>query len=91
MEDGEDGDSFELSLIIDGKTLIHALHESIRKDFIRLCTQCSSVICCRVSPIQKAEMVELVQEHTKVGCPKNEDSSQTQKFRSSTTKSWTIR
>jgi len=61
----EEVETIELSLIIDGKTLIHALHESIRKDFIRLCTQCSSVICCRVSPIQKAEMVELVQEHTK--------------------------
>ena len=37
LEDGgEGGDTLELSLIIDGKTLIHALHESIRKDFIRL-------------------------------------------------------
>lgn len=56
--------SQELSLIIDGKTLIHALDHSLRKDFITLCCLCSSVICCRVSPIQKAEMVELVQEHT---------------------------
>ena len=54
----------ELSLIIDGKTLIHALDDSLRHDFIDLCTRCSSVICCRVSPIQKAEMVELVQQYT---------------------------
>ena len=27
-------------------------------------SSCQSVICCRVSPIQKAEMVELVQENT---------------------------
>ena len=54
-----------LSLIIDGKTLIHALDHSVRKDFIELCTACTAVICCRVSPIQKAEMVELVQEYTK--------------------------
>ncbi len=53
------------SLVIDGKTLIHALDHSLRSEFIELCCQCSSVICCRVSPIQKAEVVELVQEHTK--------------------------
>lgn len=55
----------ELSLIIDGKTLLHALEDSVRKEFIELCTACNAVICCRVSPIQKAEMVQLVQEHTK--------------------------
>ena len=54
----------DLSLIIDGKTLIHALEQSVRQEFIDLCTRCSAVICCRVSPIQKAEMVELVQEYT---------------------------
>ena len=54
----------DLSLIIDGKTLIHALEQSVRQEFIELCTRCSAVICCRVSPIQKAEMVELVQEYT---------------------------
>ena len=56
--------SDDVSLIIDGKTLIHALDDSLRRDFIELCTRCTSVICCRVSPIQKAEMVELVQEYT---------------------------
>lgn len=55
----------EISLIIDGKTLIHALDHSVRQDFIKLCTACKAVICCRVSPIQKAEMVELVQQATK--------------------------
>ena len=30
----------------------------------RLLPQCKTVICCRVSPIQKAQVVELVQEHT---------------------------
>ena len=54
----------QLSLVIDGKTLMHALEHSLRSDFIELCTQCSAVICCRVSPSQKAEMVELVQQHS---------------------------
>ena len=55
----------DVSLIVDGKTLVHALNHSLRKDFIDLCSMCNAVICCRVSPIQKAEVVELVQEHTK--------------------------
>ena len=54
-----------VSLIIDGKTLVHALNDNLRKDFIDLCSSCNAVICCRVSPLQKAEVVELVQEHTK--------------------------
>ena len=63
-EKASQNETEDLSLIIDGKTLIHALEQSVRQEFIDLCTRCSAVICCRVSPIQKAEMVELVQEYT---------------------------
>ena len=55
----------ELSIVVDGKTLIFALDHSLRKDFVELLSSCASVICCRVSPLQKAEVVELVQQHTK--------------------------
>ena len=52
-------------LIIEGTTsLKHALDHSLRNDFIELCCLCSSVICCRVSPMQKADMVELVSDVT---------------------------
>ena len=57
-----------MSIVVDGKTLIFALDHSLRKDFIELLSTCSSVICCRVSPLQKAEVVELVQQHTKSIC-----------------------
>ena len=50
----------DTALIIDGKTLIYALTPDLRKDFLDLCVECKSVICCRVSPSQKAEIVELV-------------------------------
>ncbi|KAF2347977.1 P-type ATPase, partial [Trinorchestia longiramus] len=50
----------DAALIIDGKTLIYALTPDLRKDLLSLCTSCKSVICCRVSPSQKAEIVELV-------------------------------
>lgn len=46
----------EAALIIDGKTLIYALTPDLRKDFLDLCVSCKSVICCRVSPSQKAEV-----------------------------------
>ncbi|KAK7013612.1 Phospholipid-transporting ATPase IA [Halocaridina rubra] len=45
----------DAALIIDGKTLIYALTPDLRKDFLDLCISCKSVICCRVSPSQKAE------------------------------------
>lgn len=32
--------------------------------FMSLVEQCQSVLCCRVTPAQKAEIVELVRKHT---------------------------
>ncbi|XP_069677694.1 probable phospholipid-transporting ATPase IA isoform X3 [Periplaneta americana] len=55
----------EVALVIDGKTLKYALSCDVRRDFLDLCVSCNVVICCRVSPIQKAEVVELVTTHTK--------------------------
>ncbi|XP_066951686.1 probable phospholipid-transporting ATPase IA isoform X4 [Macrobrachium rosenbergii] len=54
----------EAALIIDGKTLIYALTPDLRKDFLDLCISCKSVICCRVSPSQKAEVAELLTRET---------------------------
>jgi len=62
---GKVGQNNELTLIIDGRSLTHAMEEDIQNDFIRLCTSCKAVICCRVSPLQKAEVVELVSKFTK--------------------------
>ncbi|XP_023030774.2 probable phospholipid-transporting ATPase IA isoform X3 [Drosophila willistoni] len=54
-----------VALVIDGKTLKYALSCDLRGDFQELCLICRVVICCRVSPMQKAEVVELVTQHTK--------------------------
>ena len=62
--EGAVGKDNAVAVVVDGKTLAFALDHSLRKDFLDLCCSCQSVICCRVSPIQKAEMVELVQENT---------------------------
>lgn len=54
----------ESALVIDGRSLEYALTPDLRRDFMRIALNCKSVICCRVSPFQKAEMVELVKDLT---------------------------
>ena len=39
-----------------------ALTETNRQSFLDLALACKAVICCRVSPLQKAEVVKLVQK-----------------------------
>ncbi|GLT73126.1 hypothetical protein SLA2020_450040 [Shorea laevis] len=52
------------ALIIDGKSLIYALEDDMKKMFIELAMGCASVICCRSSPIQKALVTRLVKSET---------------------------
>ncbi|KAL8170451.1 hypothetical protein V2J09_022255 [Rumex salicifolius] len=52
------------ALIIDGKTLAYALEEEMKLHFLNLAIDCASVICCRVSPKQKALVTRLVREGT---------------------------
>ncbi|KAK2992928.1 hypothetical protein RJ640_008462 [Escallonia rubra] len=52
------------ALIIDGKTLTYALEADLKHHFLNLAVDCSSVICCRVSPKQKALVTRLVKEGT---------------------------
>ncbi|OAA42687.1 phospholipid-translocating P-type ATPase domain-containing protein [Metarhizium rileyi] len=47
-------------VVIDGFTLRWALHENLKQKFLLLCKQCRSVLCCRVSPAQKAAVVAMV-------------------------------
>ncbi|XP_042024546.1 probable phospholipid-transporting ATPase 4 [Salvia splendens] len=52
------------ALIIDGKTLAYALEDDMKHKFLSLAVECASVICCRVSPKQKALVTRLVKEGT---------------------------
>ncbi|KAK3393077.1 hypothetical protein B0H63DRAFT_457321 [Podospora didyma] len=47
-------------LVIDGFTLRWVLSDRLKQKFLLLCKQCKSVLCCRVSPAQKAAVVTLV-------------------------------
>ena len=54
-----------LALVIDGKSLTYALEKDLEKLFLDLAVMCKAVICCRVSPLQKALVVKLVKKHKK--------------------------
>lgn len=58
-----EGDLEEMALIIDGKSLSFALEKDISKAFLELAVMCKAVICCRVSPLQKALVVKLVKKN----------------------------
>ncbi len=53
------------AILITGQALIYALSENLKMKFLEIGTMCKSVICCRVTPIQKAQVVELVMKNEK--------------------------
>eukprot|EP00249_Psilotum_nudum_P024537 c29212_g1_i2 orf=822-4364(+) len=59
----EDSDTV-YALIIDGKALTYALEEGMKDKLLQVALNCASVICCRVSPKQKALITRLVKEGT---------------------------
>uniref|UniRef100_A0A8C4UNI8 Phospholipid-transporting ATPase n=1 Tax=Falco tinnunculus TaxID=100819 RepID=A0A8C4UNI8_FALTI len=57
------GKENDIALIIDGHTLKYALSFEVRQSFLDLALSCKAVICCRVSPLQKSEIVDMVKKH----------------------------
>lgn len=55
-EAGTPPPKLNLALVIDGKTLSFALEKKLEKYFLALCERCSSVVCCRATPIQKVSL-----------------------------------
>jgi phospholipid-translocating ATPase len=62
----ENSEGSSYALVIDGLTLKYALEEKTRRTLLAIGMRCVSVICCRVSPKQKAEVVRLVKKELKV-------------------------
>ncbi|KAL6139021.1 hypothetical protein ACLB2K_064299 [Fragaria x ananassa] len=66
--------SAPLALIIDGNSLVYILEKDLQSEAIAnfffilqlfdLATSCSVVVCCRVAPLQKAGIVDLVKTRT---------------------------
>ena len=48
------------AIVIDGDALKLVLEDELRQKFLLLCKKCKSVLCCRVSPSQKAAVVQMV-------------------------------
>ncbi|XP_032906520.1 probable phospholipid-transporting ATPase IM [Amblyraja radiata] len=55
----------DFALIINGHSLAHALEADMKQEFLNLASMCRTVICCRVTPLQKAQVVELVKMYKK--------------------------
>ncbi|KAE8286052.1 putative phospholipid-transporting ATPase VB [Larimichthys crocea] len=56
----------DISLVIDGLTLNMALSSDLQDRFVELAKHCRSVLCCRVTPLQKSSVVKVVREKLKV-------------------------
>lgn len=57
--DGEvEGTGF--AIVINGHSLVHCLAVDMEEKFLEIASQCRAVICCRVTPLQKALVVALM-------------------------------
>ncbi|XP_011617455.2 probable phospholipid-transporting ATPase IH isoform X2 [Takifugu rubripes] len=65
---GLSGDCTDYGLIIDGATLSAVMRPSpedsnsgnYKEIFLEICRNCSAVLCCRMAPLQKAQIVKLI-------------------------------
>nr|XP_057939909.1 phospholipid-transporting ATPase ID isoform X2 [Doryrhamphus excisus] len=58
-----DNFSGEFALVVNGHSLAHALEGDMEEEFVTTACACKAVICCRVTPLQKAQVVELIKKH----------------------------
>ncbi|XGW29080.1 hypothetical protein V3C99_008684, partial [Haemonchus contortus] len=61
VKEGDGG----VALVINGDSLSFALDERLERLFLEIATMCMAVICCRVTPLQKAQVVDLVKRNKK--------------------------
>ncbi|XP_058998420.1 phospholipid-transporting ATPase FetA-like [Mustela lutreola] len=53
-------------LIINGYSLAYALEGNLELELLRTVCMCKGVICCRMTPLQKAQVVELMKRYKEV-------------------------
>ena len=49
----------QFGLVVDGKTLVTVM-DQFSELFLKVCLECEAVLCCRMSPMQKAEVSYLL-------------------------------
>uniref|UniRef100_A0A3Q1FTT3 Phospholipid-transporting ATPase n=1 Tax=Acanthochromis polyacanthus TaxID=80966 RepID=A0A3Q1FTT3_9TELE len=64
--DSSSGSVAGFILVIDGRTLHWALQEELKSSFLELTCRCKAVICCRSTPLQKSEVVQLIRDELRV-------------------------
>eukprot|EP01087_Luapelamoeba_hula_P011161 TRINITY_DN3003_c0_g1_i1.p1 TRINITY_DN3003_c0_g1~~TRINITY_DN3003_c0_g1_i1.p1 ORF type:complete len:1289 (-),score=252.87 TRINITY_DN3003_c0_g1_i1:164-4030(-) len=65
--EADDSQPKKLACVIDGGTLKYALKDW-PDELVEFTTLCHSVVCCRVTPLQKAKVVRLVRQSQKAVC-----------------------
>ncbi|XP_029405748.2 phospholipid-transporting ATPase ID isoform X4 [Bactrocera dorsalis] len=71
IEKGEDGasalhpdeiieENTGFAIVVNGHSLVYCLSPELESKFLDVASQCKAVICCRVTPLQKALVVELI-------------------------------
>ncbi|XP_037711474.1 phospholipid-transporting ATPase ID isoform X10 [Drosophila subpulchrella] len=58
-------ESTGFALVVNGHSLVHCLSPELETKFLDIASQCKAVICCRVTPLQKALVVELIKRAKK--------------------------
>lgn len=61
-KNGNPTQSSSHALVIDGESLAFALEDPCKEFLLELACRCQAVVCCRVSPLQKALVVALVRK-----------------------------
>ncbi|CAH8875039.1 unnamed protein product [Trichobilharzia szidati] len=59
----------QFGVVIDGQSLNYALVEPVRSLLLQCCLESTTVLCCRLTPLQKAEVVRLIKESRKSSVP----------------------
>ncbi|KAG6392144.1 hypothetical protein SASPL_146355 [Salvia splendens] len=60
----EEGEKSPFALVVDGKALELCLNTNLSEKFLSIAMICDVVICCRVSPKQKASITRRVKEYS---------------------------
>ncbi|KAG5672680.1 hypothetical protein PVAND_002791 [Polypedilum vanderplanki] len=53
-------ESSGFAIVVNGHSLVHCLSIDLEQKFLEIAVQCKAVICCRVTPLQKALVVALM-------------------------------
>ncbi|KAL3981629.1 phospholipid-translocating P-type ATPase flippase family protein [Acanthocheilonema viteae] len=69
VQDHFEGDEWKnlegYALVINGPSLTYALKRKLQRTFLDIGCLCRAVVCCRVTPLQKAMVVDLVKRNKK--------------------------